>query len=235
MVEIIGNTSSIVVIGSLNPAIFQPAWLRQYKVIGEAESEKAENATEVEVIHPELSILNLRNMKLIVDPNRFSLTVLEAPFERGFDFAVAVFKLLEHTPVTAIGLNREVIFRCQSVDAWHSLGDALAPKQPWNLFLGNSVENPRNGGLRSITMERGPKPDRLPGYTRVEVTAQNSPRDTKLSSNDHYDLKQENRPVPATAAIRCLKDNWADAMEEANSVFKSLVKLAEPEAEFHGL
>jgi hypothetical protein len=91
----------------MNPAIFQPAWLRANQLVGEKEAQgaSAPPEQEVEVIHREVTILNLTKMKLVVDTKRFAVTALDEPFERAKDFAMGCFQILSHTPVTAVGLN----------------------------------------------------------------------------------------------------------------------------------
>jgi hypothetical protein len=62
------------------------------------------------------------------------------------DLAAAIFTILPHTPVTAIGFNRLLHFKMTSTEAWHGLGHLLAPKELWNAIM----EGP---GLRSMIME----------------------------------------------------------------------------------
>jgi hypothetical protein len=228
MAETMTSTASIVLVGSLNPSIIQPAWLRSHMIIGEAETEDA--AKEVEIIHRDVSILNFRNMKLVVDSSRFSLTVLEPPFEKAKDFITSVFKLLSHTPSTAIGMNREIVFRCKDVDAWHKFGDKLAPKEPWVALLSSNESDEHNGGLRTMTMERSKRADGNPGYVRVEVLAQETGRpDTSLKYNDHHDLMQKGEPSTAKIAIDRLASTWDSFLIDSERVFSSLVCLAESE------
>lgn len=228
MTETVQSTASVVLVGKFNPFIFQPEWLRKHKIIGEKETEVATDG--VEVIHPEVSILNLINMKLVVDTSRFSLTVLEEPFVRGRDFVVSCFSLLPHSPVTAVGINREIVFRAQSVEAWHKLGDALAPKEPWMVLLGDGNKKQRTGGMRSIVMERSLRTDEKKGYVRVTVEALETGRnETKINYNDHYVLATKNKSSSADAAVELINQSWDQCMEKSAEVFDVLLRLIRPE------
>lgn len=221
MVEIVQKTISVVVVGSMNPAIFQPEWLRSHKIIGEKETDAATDG--VEVVHRDVTILNLTNMKLTVDASRFTLVVLQEPFEKAKDFVVSCFSLLGQTPVTALGINRDMVIHCSDKEAWHKFGDYLAPKQPWSTLLGKNEMKERNGGLRTMIMERTRRFDKRPGYIRVSLEAlEHSQSDARINYNDHYDLSDKGRQVSADSAVKILEANWDECAKRSAEVFESL-------------
>ncbi len=68
--------SSIVLLGDLNPKIFQPAWFAAEKLIRKPEAE----AAEIEIIHPEVVIFNLEWLRLEVTRERFSASTTQEPY-----------------------------------------------------------------------------------------------------------------------------------------------------------
>jgi hypothetical protein len=135
--------ASIVMTGSFNPSIFQPRWLGSQQLI---RTEEAENA-KITTIQGELADFSTEWFHLQVLQNRFQISSQDprqyAPLR---DLAGAMFAILPHTPVTALGLSRHFHFRMPSMDSWHGLGHLLAPKDYWNSIM----EKP---GLRSMVIE----------------------------------------------------------------------------------
>ncbi len=56
------DTVSIVLVGSFNPAIFQPMWFAANELIGRADAENA----EVAVVHPDITQFRARQMSFVV-------------------------------------------------------------------------------------------------------------------------------------------------------------------------
>ena len=135
--------ASIVMIGSFNPAIFQPLWLGSQGLI---RPEEAENA-KITTIQAELADFSTEWFQLQALHNRFQLVSADPrQFAPLRDLAGAVFAILPHTPVTALGVTRTFHFKMPSVDSWHGIGHLLAPKDSWNPIM----EGP---GLRSMLMQ----------------------------------------------------------------------------------
>jgi hypothetical protein len=137
------ETASIVMIGSFNPTIFQPRWLGAQNLIRPEEAASAKITT----IQAELADFSTEWFQLQVLQKRFLIVTTDprhyAPLR---DLGAGIFAILPHTPVSALGLNRSFHFRMPSKEAWHGIGDLLAPKEPWTAVM----EGP---GLRSVLME----------------------------------------------------------------------------------
>jgi hypothetical protein len=137
------EAASIVMLGSFNPAIFQPRWLAVQKLIRPEEGENAKITT----VQAELADFSTEWFQLQVLQHRFQITSQDprqyAPLR---DLAGGIFAILPHTPITALGLNRSFHFKMPSVESWHGIGNLLAPKDPWSPIM----EAP---GLRSLNME----------------------------------------------------------------------------------
>ena len=122
------ESASIVLVGSFNPAILHPEWLAHQSLIRPEEAEQA----EVEVVSRQLTVIRLSWFELQVLEDRFSATATDpAHFQTLQECVLGIFSLLEFTPISAMGLNRQMHFRLQQPENWASLEDALAPKEPW--------------------------------------------------------------------------------------------------------
>lgn len=228
MAEIRETLASVVLVGRMNPLIFQPEWLRKNQIIGEAEAEAAREGA-LEVIHQEVSILNLAAMKLVVEPGRFVVTATEEPLVLAKDFAEGCFSLLSHTPTSALGLNFTTTFRLDNRAAWHRLGDILLPKEPWTELLKAGEKDKADthlGGMRSVTAERSVRPDEHLGYIRVIVEAvEGAHFDTKVTVNDHFQFDPKN-PTSAGDAVDLLNDVWDISGKRAKQITESIIELA---------
>jgi len=146
---------SIVFLGSFNPKIFQPAWLANQQLIRE---EEAESAT-IEIIHQRIVVLSTDWFKLHVTSERFQLSTRHVHYYEPLrDLALGIFRILRHTPIEMMGLNRDLHFQMPSEKSWHKVGHRLAPKEPWNEVL-------KNPGMRSLT-NKGDRPDKFHGFMR---------------------------------------------------------------------
>lgn len=226
---------SVVVKGTFNPAIFSPAWMHAQGLVGDAEYV----AAEIEVIMTELSLFKMKWLRCQVTQQDFTVSTAEPDeFERVRDVAVSVLRILHHTPIRLMGVNRHCHFEVGSVGEWHAIGDALAPKAPWEDVL-------RLPGMKSITIW-GVRPDKHSGRIQVKVEPSNSvlPFGIFLSYNDHYelvevdgqpsnrdDLFQKARELPAESsskldtAIAILANDWTAIMDRSEVAIKSVWEL----------
>lgn len=134
---------SIVILGSMNPTIFHPMWFADNNLIRREEAHEA----KIEIIHREATIFSTEWFSCQVLPERFYIDTENASmFSLLKDLVIGAFKVLEHTPVQALGLNSNLHFRAPSEEAWHKIGHSLAPKQAWSQI----VDNP---GMRSLLVE----------------------------------------------------------------------------------
>src|SRR5580700_8662375 len=94
------DAASVVMIGSFNPAIFQPRWLGTQGLIRPEEAESAKITT----IQAVVADFSTEWFQLQALQNRFQL-VSEDPRQYAplRDLAGAIFAVLPHTPVTMLG------------------------------------------------------------------------------------------------------------------------------------
>lgn len=201
--------ASIVLLGSFNPSIFQPRWLGAQGLL---RAEEAENA-KIAVVKNDIADFSTSWLHLQVLQDRL---VMKTTDPRQFlplrDLAVGIFNLLPHTPTHALGLNKFAHFKMESVDAWHAIGDMLAPKQPWNEIMAGRP------GLKSMLIE-GLRQDSPGGVLRIKVEP--SPP-AKLQMGVFIEINEEYRvsvdAVPgSTWAVEHIDAQWENVLKYAES------------------
>jgi hypothetical protein len=206
--------ASIVLLGSFNPAIFQPRWLGAQGLI---RPEEAENA-KITLIQAEVADFSTEWFQLQVLQNRFQIVCSDprqyAPLR---DLCASVFDILPHTPVTALGLTRLFHFRMPSVDSWHAIGHLLAPKETWDPIL-------KAPGLLSMRIE-GRRKDSHGGVLRIKVEPSVKVQfGVFIEVNEEFKAPDGNSdgaqwvPTP-------LSENWDDLLSYSETVADHLLSL----------
>jgi hypothetical protein len=192
---------AVVILGNFNPVIFHPTWYAQNGLIPE---EEIADATEV-ITSDEVATFQLNDVHFQAERHRFGLTtkdISRAPFLR--DLAVGSFTLLEHTPLTALGLNLDTRFSLPSVDAWHAVGHRLAPKKCWEGIL----DSP---GMLGVSMQ-GKRPETKADRVSIRVQPADSLENgVFVGVNQHYNIETEQRKSIAdrnTEVMRILNEDW---------------------------
>jgi hypothetical protein len=217
------SSSSIVLVGSFNPTIFQPEWFARQGLMPKEQVE----AAQIKVIVPEVSHFETEQVVFQVTQERFIASsnpnANAAPLR---DLVQGAFFILEHTPVTAMGLNRHMHFPLQSEATWHQVGDKLAPKDPWIGILEGSA------GLQSlfITTARGSntggwREKEYPGarYTvRVEPSTQIK-FGVYFETNEHYPAPKEE---PLGAVMKILGERWEESQNHALRIANHILDWA---------
>jgi len=215
--------ASIVVRGLFNAAIFSPSWFREQGLIGEEAFAEA----EIEVISRDDSNIRMKWLNCSVNRDGLELSTGEPEeFDRLRDVAAGVLRHLPHTPIAALGMNRHFHFVVETIDRWHAIGDALAPKGPWE----DELLHP---GMRSVVLW-GVRDNDLGG--RIQVGVEPSLRVKQgvyVAVNDHYTLDRHPPPqerrvsfdtegdsVEPTSkkvevAMEVLADRWSESLAHA--------------------
>lgn len=205
---------SIVLIGNFNTKIFQPAWFGAEGLLQKKEAEEA----KIEIIHPDIVIFTLEWLRLVVTPDRFSVETQQEPYDEIIrDLVLGTFKLLRYTPITQMGINKDMHFLMDSEEEWHTVGHKLAPKQLWNGILSDP-------GMRSLTME-GKRSDGLEGFIRVaiEPSIKIHPG-IFFQCNDHYKTIKPDTTVGCDEIINILTNSWKDSHERSKKIINSLLE-----------
>lgn len=197
----------LVLLGNFNPAIIQPAWLAHYGLIRQEESDNA----KIEIIRPEISIFSVGSVRLITQTETFQIetsAVEEGPTIK--DLAIGIFGILEHTPLTSLGINRDMHFKIAKESTWHKAGHRLVPKDLW----GNIMEEP---GTRSITVEDNTSKKHGRLKVRVEPSTKTIPG-IYIGTNLHFSVDR-----PAILAV--LEEFWDKSQVEARKAADTIMKF----------
>ena len=213
------ETASIVLLGSFNPAIFQPSWFERKTLVSPAEAE----AAEIEVIHRGVTSLKLANLRLQVIPERFFVEARE-PQEQVVlrDMMLSLLRLLRETPISRMGMNWQFHYRLESEENWNHFGHVLAPKAPWEGLIGDTP------GLLELKMH-GPRID-PPGSMNVVIRPSElyPRRGIFFEINSDYLLPTSSTAAPSveTAAYfeNLIKTLWDVGRPQALQIADSLIE-----------
>jgi hypothetical protein len=206
---------AVVLVGSFNPTIYQPEWFARMGLIRDEEVMKD---SKIEVIHSEIVSHTIGSIKIQAQSERFSASTVNASdYEVLRDLVAGTFKILTHTPIRMFGINFDAHFRMASEDAWHKLGDRLAPKEPWTKIL-------KNPGMVTVTLE-GKRQDDFAGYVRVKVepSARIKPG-VYIVVNNHY---QDNNFKPEKGCdeiLDVLTSTWDASIKQSSLICDSIVE-----------
>ena len=203
--------ASIVFIGSFNPAIFHPSW---YVAEGLWSKTELENA-EVGVIAADTCSFRTEQYTLQALNNRFMISTAQPPlYDSLRDLAIGTFRILRHTPLAKLGLNRDFHFRLEAEEGWHAIGHKLAPKEHWNPILNNP-------GMRSLAIE-GTRPDGLDGAVNVRVEPSNKIKHGLfVSINDHFEV-DDTLAKSASAILSIAEEQWPESQRRADEIIRHI-------------
>ncbi len=203
---------AVVLLGDFNPAIFQPAW---FAAQGLLRNEEGTGAT-IELIRPEIVRFSLEWLQLEVVRDRFvAITVQGLSTETLRDLVVGTFRILAHTPVRSMGINREIHVRSDSDADWHTVGDRLAPKEIWDGLLSKP-------GMRNLVME-GVRDDGHPGYIRVFAEPSQRVRPgVFFRVNDHFDIEGYKSEQGAAPVVKILEEQFDASRQRSDRLIATL-------------
>ena len=204
---------SLVLIGSFNPQIFQPAWLASEELVGKTEAEEA----TIKVIHPDISDFDVKNINVRVTRGQF----LASTFQDGFfeilkDLVVGTFSVLGHTPANALGINQSMHIELPPKLLWNDYTATLVNATYWQEKLGEAT-------MEDITYRRKRDNSTHAGYQRIRL--QPSGRISQglfFDFNDHYDLPEGNNHT-GFKAVEIIEDQWQKSLANGQSLIEELL------------
>lgn len=215
MIEKVADTATVVLIGSFNPAIFQPAWFQKQGLLPETETSSA----NIETISNDISIFAMSWVRIEVLGERFvARTSDESKFSPLRDLVIGTFRLLEYTPVRQMGLNRESHYSLPTEDAWHRVGHTLAPKRHWDPFV-------KAPGMKSLMIEAQRDDDRDGLFNIGVKPVLNRPQPLKnwlveVSFNDHIELGTDKTGLDVCTVLEA---DWERSMSRAERIASALI------------
>lgn len=209
--EIMG--ASVVLLGSFNPAIFHPQWFASQNLLPKGEAESA----TIKVVVPAVCEFETERFQIQVVQERFmAISKPGANSEPLRDLLVGTFFILEHTPVTAMGLNHHLHFQMKTEADWHRIGDRLAPKDGWNGVLHGRP------GMLSLTITTEAADSHPKTTVRVEPSV-------KLKSGVYFDIN-EHYPFEKDDKLRkimaVLQERWKEADLHAKNIANHIIEWA---------
>ena len=120
--------SNIIALGSFNPAIFSPFWIRTNNVIDIDDG----NDPKIEIIHDQVAKFTISDIDFSIELERFAIksevhdhNILLDVFNKTFP------EKLQYSPLRAVGLNFFEHIDLGSFERRNKLGRILAPVEPW--------------------------------------------------------------------------------------------------------
>ena len=218
---------SLVMLGHFNPAIFTPAWFGWNELL----PEKTVKIADTKIVHPEIAIFEADWLNLHVQPESFKINTPQAPYVRLRDLAVRIFREhLLHTPLNAMGINREVHFSVRSFDERDRLGRLLAPVEPWGDWGQKLEPDGRHVGMTSLTM-RQVNPEGRPPGGQINVTVEPSNRigqgrlGVYARVNDHYTIENVESQMGTSNIVELLEENFDESLRRADQIIDHIMSL----------
>ena len=218
---------SLVMLGHFNPAIFTPAWFGWNELL----PEKTVKIADTKIVHPEIAIFEADWLNLHVQPESFKINTPQAPYVRLRDLAVRIFREhLLHTPLNAMGINREVHFSVRSFDERDRLGRLLAPVEPWGDWGQKLEPDGRHVGMTSLTM-RQVNPEGRPPGEQINVTVEPSNRigqgrlGVYARVNDHYTIENVESQMGTSNIVELLEENFDESLRRADQIIDHIMSL----------
>lgn len=206
----ISDSASIVLLGSFNPGIFHPAWFEKHGLLPQSETSDA----KIEIASNDVAIFTMSWARIEVIGSRFIVkTIDESKFGPLRDLVIAIFQLLEFTPISQIGINREIKYQLPNVETWHSIGHTLAPKEHWL----NYVKSP---GMKSISIQADRDDDRK-GILNITVSSLADPPFSVVTAiNDHVELDANSTAADVNLIIM---QDWEKSLNRAEKIASGLI------------
>ena len=213
--SVVAQDISIVFLGDLNPRIFQPAW---FAATGLIRTSEAENAA-IQLLHKDVSNFSTDWFNVQVLSDRFTIRTSQEPYSKHlYDLVLGTFKILRHTPLRQMGINRAVTYQFQDENDWHALGHLLTPKTIWNKFL-------KMPGMRSLTMQgRREDEDKVKGAIFVTIESSMSiQRGADFKVNDHYEVNDASKVVGCEELIAILESTFFESQKRSLTIIDGVL------------
>lgn len=212
------ETLSVVVVGDLNPIIFQPFWLSSKGLIRENEAKNA----KIEVIHNEIVKYELNDWLAIeVTKKRCMLKTSKKPYFGPLkDLAVGIFKILSETPLESFGLNHTYDLTLKTKESYYKFGSSLTPLEYWN----ENLDDPRLLQLEIFEKERK---DGQKGSRRIRISPsqdQSIAFGVAFNINNHFDLISDGKKYNF---IKLLEENWNSSFKLTETMINGVLNKAE--------
>jgi hypothetical protein len=206
------RSATIVLAGNFNPSILQPWWFAHAGLVSVAEAERASAIvleTFTQVSFSTFAVEALRERVVFT-------SLSDTPTWRVIrDIAVQVFRVLEHTPISAVGMNHLGHIWLRD-GGWQRLEDQIAPRaalfdeQQFRRFEVRAPRLDKHEGYRQLTIEPSAQID----------------GGAWMAFNSHVQVASEPTPEGARAAADVVEEEWEASLADAERVIRSIREFA---------
>lgn len=230
---------NIVLMGQFKPESFLPNALVEGNVI----TEKAAKSASILALMPSQTLqFRLDWAELMVLPERFQITSLEAPYIRICDFALkALLDLAPNSTVSQFGINVIGHYDLGSTDARNNLGRRVAPPEAWGTWGQTLLESMNGehrgtilqGGMLNVQMKQPFSKDGVNGWRTVGLSSSlEIPNNTGvlLQTNHHHQVAsldpEDKGPFAGNATtvlLAALSSSFEKSIEDAFSIFDGVL------------
>ncbi len=223
------DSVGVVLRGHFNPAILTPAWFGWQELLTQKEVENA----ELQITHPEISSFGVDWFHLDVRQDQFNIDTTQPPEIRIRDLVLRIFgEKLDSTPITALGINRNVHFLAPSFESRVSLGRLLVPTEPWAYSESSINIEDDQSGMSSLTVSQINPPSRPQGG-RISVTIEPSKRvgsdgtGIYVGVNDHYAVENSEDSQGSSEIMRMLDREFETSVTRSNRIICHIMRLSD--------
>jgi hypothetical protein len=208
---------SVVINGSFAPALFQPQWFARQNLFPLAEADNA----KIGIVSNEVTQFTTERFNITAMPQQLNIRSMPGSiFDHVRDLIINTLFLLDQTPVAEMGVNRMMHFKMRSTDAWHTIGDTLAPKEIWEGLL------PGRPGMETLTIS-GVK-EGAPAGSKTNVRVEPSvvvPSGVFFLVNNNFTSTNKDEALPEFIAI--LKNDWSALQDGAADIAVNVIRRSE--------
>ena len=213
-------------LGQFNPSIFTPAWFGWRGLL----SERMVDNAELQTAQPQVMYFRAEWLEIQVLNNRFMAKTTHSPSIQLRDLTMKVFGAeLPHTPIQAMGINRNIQFLTRDFRERDRIGRQLAPTAPWGDWGMELEPDGERGGMVGLTMRQVNIPDR-PGGDQINVTVGpwdqgKDNRGVSIQVNDHYTLSEPDGRTATMEFIHILENRFEESLEHAEQIIDHVMSL----------
>jgi hypothetical protein len=209
------DRTTIVLVGSFNPRIFQPSWFVRQQLLPPLDEEEA----QVDLINNDFCAFQTSLYRIEVLSERFAAHSLAAPVvDLLRDLVQGTFEILKHNPVLKVGINTSGHFQLNSFDQYNSFGHHLAPKHDlWKPIL----DNPKT---LSVLIQGRRVEGLYPGHINVKVEPSTRiANGVFIETNDEF---QNDAATDASWLSTLLVEEWPNSLDRVRDIRRHLIQRA---------
>jgi hypothetical protein len=203
--------ASIVLLGSFNPAIFQPEWFRANDILPASEIDVVLEGKNRLILTNDATIVRFESLVLEVLQNRWSLATDRLDWRNDLGpITGSIFERLVHTPIGVVGMNVVEHKLVNNANLQETLGRWLPLNQLADLV---GTEHHVGGTVRAKWEEFN--------VSLMLEPSMKIPQAVYISQNYEYQLKK------GTGALsQFLKNKWNNVLSRADELIKVIVEGA---------